>query len=114
MHQSRMTPSRLSADLCNSLKHLANRNRSGEDPSFGRKLRTGKRYAYRIYYKATKAVTRGRGTDNIDLATGTVDRKTHWRFFRLFGHGARPFNGMSFNIWKWRLCTLARCLGGCG
>jgi hypothetical protein len=31
-------PLSLSADLCNSLKHLANSNRSGEDPSFGRKL----------------------------------------------------------------------------
>jgi hypothetical protein len=30
-------PLGLSADLCNSLKHLGNRNRSGEDPTFGRK-----------------------------------------------------------------------------
>jgi hypothetical protein len=30
-------PLMLSADLCNSLKHLENRNRSGENPTFGPK-----------------------------------------------------------------------------
>src|SRR5439155_17755263 len=30
-------PLRLAADICNSLKHLQNRGRSGEDPKFGRK-----------------------------------------------------------------------------